>query len=112
MPRSLVSSLCLAGAIFTAQQPSQEPSPFQVMEATIDEIHAAIKAGQMTCRGLVEQYLRRIEAYDKNGPAINAIVVLNSNVLAQADDLDARYKRSGMTGPLHCIPVIVKDNFE
>jgi Asp-tRNA(Asn)/Glu-tRNA(Gln) amidotransferase A subunit family amidase len=112
MLRSLVSSLCLAAALETAQEPPQEPPSFQVMEATISEIHAAIKAGQVSCRGVVEQYLRRIEAYDKNGPAINAIVVLNPNVLTQADDLDARHKRSGMTGPLHCIPVIVKDNFE
>ena len=82
------------------------------MEATIAEIHAAMKTGQVTCRTLVEQYLRRIEAYDKIGPAINAIVVLNPDVLAQADALDTRYKQAGMTGPLHCIPVIVKDNFE
>ena len=52
-----------------------------------------MKAGQITCRGLVEQYLRRIDAYDKNGPAINAIVVTNPQALAQADELDRRFKR-------------------
>jgi Asp-tRNA(Asn)/Glu-tRNA(Gln) amidotransferase A subunit family amidase len=111
MPR-LWSSLCLLAALFATHQPAQQSTSFQVVEATISDIHAAMQAGRLTCRGLVEQYLRRIEAYDKNGPAINAIVVVNPAVVAQADDLDARYKRSGMTGPLHCIPVIVKDNFE
>src|SRR5690348_17245653 len=71
-----------------------------------------MRAGSLTCHGLVEQYLRRIEAYDKNGPAINAIVVVNPAALRVADSLDARFRRDGLVGPLHCIPVIVKDNFE
>lgn len=71
-----------------------------------------MRAGQLTCRSLVEQYQRRIEAYDKNGPAINAIVVLNPDALKQADDLDRRFAQGGFTGPLHCVPAIVKDNFE
>ena len=71
-----------------------------------------MKAGRLTCRALVDQYLKRIEAYDKNGPAINAIVLLNPDVEKQADDLDRRYAQSGLTGPLHCVPMIVKDNFE
>jgi Asp-tRNA(Asn)/Glu-tRNA(Gln) amidotransferase A subunit family amidase len=66
----------------------------------------------LTCRALVGQYLRRIEAYDKNGPALNAIVVVNPDAITQAEDLDARFAKGGLTGPLHCIPAIVKDNFE
>ena len=86
--------------------------PFQVEEATIAQIHEALKAGRITCRGLVERYLRRIEAYDKNGPALNAIVVINPEALKQADDLDRRAAQGGFAGPLHCVPTIVKDNFE
>ena len=71
-----------------------------------------MKAGRLTCRGLVEQYLRRIDAYDKNGPAINAIVMTNPEALKQADELDRRFAQGGLTGPLHCVPMIVKDNFE
>ena len=71
-----------------------------------------MKAGRLTCRGLVEQYLRRIDAFDKNGPAINAIVMTNPDALKQADALDRRFKQGGLAGPLHCIPMIVKDNFE
>jgi Asp-tRNA(Asn)/Glu-tRNA(Gln) amidotransferase A subunit family amidase len=97
---------------FTAQPGAQTPAPFEVQEASIAQIHAAMQAGRLTCRGLVEQYLKRIDTYDKNGPAINAIVVTNSDALKQADALDQRFKQGGMTGPLHCIPMIVKDNFE
>jgi amidase len=71
-----------------------------------------MRAGRLTCRALVDQYLKRIEAYDKNGPAINAIVLVNPDVQKQADELDRRFAQSGLTGPLHCVPMIVKDNFE
>ena len=91
---------------------AQTPPPFEVHEATIAQIHAAMKAGRLTCRGLVEQYLKRIDTFDKNGPAINAIVMTNPEALKQADAMDQRFKQGGLTGPLHCIPMIVKDNFE
>ena len=71
-----------------------------------------MKAGRLTCAGLVDQYLARIEAYDKRGPALNAITVVNPEARQQAAALDQRYKASGPAGPLHCVPFIVKDNFE
>lgn len=95
-----------------AQTSAQTPAPFEVQEATIAQIHSAMKAGRLTCRGLVEQYLKRIDTFDKNGPAINSIIITNPDALKQADALDQRFKQSGLTGPLHCIPMIVKDNFE
>ena len=82
---------------------------FNILETTIDEIHAAYKSGQLTCRQLVQMYLDRIDAYDKKGPAINAIITLNSEALKEADRLDAAFKTSGFVGPLHGIPVVVKD---
>lgn len=85
---------------------------FEVVEATISRVHDAMKGGRLTCRALVDQYLKRIEAYDKNGPAINAIVLVNPDVTKDADELDRRFAQSGLTGPLHCVPMIVKDNFE
>jgi amidase len=91
---------------------AQTSAPFEVHEATIRQTHAALLAGRVTCRGLVEQYLRRIDMFDKNGPALNAIVVTNPDALKQADAMDQRMKEGGMIGPLHCIPAIVKDNFE
>jgi amidase len=86
--------------------------PFPVEETTIARVHAAMRARTLTCRTLVQRYLARIDAYDRRGPAINALVVVNPNALAVADSLDRRFAREGLTGPLHCIPVIVKDNFE
>jgi Asp-tRNA(Asn)/Glu-tRNA(Gln) amidotransferase A subunit family amidase len=85
---------------------------FQVEEATIQSIHEAMAIQRLTCRALVEMYLRRIDAYDKNGPALNAIVLVNPAALQEAESLDARYAAGGPVGPLHCIPAIVKDNFE
>src|SRR3954466_14791120 len=107
----------LGAAALAAQQPQQPQlppaaAPFRVEEASIAQIHEAMKAGRLTCRALVDTYLRRIHAYDKNGPGINALVVINPDAQKLADDLDRRYAQSGPTGPLHCIPAIVKDNFE
>jgi amidase len=86
-----------------------QSNAFNLIEATIDNIHAAYKSGQLTCRELVQMYLDRIEAFDKKGPAINAIITVNSEALKEADRLDAAYKASGPVGPLHGIPVIIKD---
>lgn len=82
---------------------------FNLLEATIDDIHSAYKSGQLSVRQLVQMYLERIEAYDKKGPAINAIISVNSHALEEADQLDAKFKASGFVGPLHGIPIIIKD---
>jgi amidase len=100
-------ALCpLPSALVKAQQ------PFNVVEATIADIHAAFKAKRVTCAALVDAYLARIAAYDKQGPSLNAVVITNPEVRSQAAEMDRRYARSGLTGPLHCIPMVVKDNFE
>jgi len=91
---------------------AQTAAPFEVEETTIAQVHEAMRAGHLTCRGLVDAYLRRISAYDKNGPALNAIVTINPDATKEADELDRRFAQSGLTGPLHCVPMIVKDNFE
>ena len=91
---------------------AQKPAPFEVEEATIAQVHEAMKAGRLTCHALVGQYLKRIEAYDKNGPALNSLVVLNPDAEKQAEEMDRSFAQSGLTKPLHCVPIIVKDNFE
>jgi amidase len=110
MTRRLVLGLVLPTLVLAS--PSAQPSAFDVVETTISQVHAAMKAGRLSCHALVDQYLRRIAAYDKTGPALNAIVVTNPEALKEADDLDRRFARSGFAGPLHCVPTIVKDNFE
>ena len=106
-------TLIAAGLALGRQTPTAPAAPaFRVEEATIAQIHDAMKEKGLTCRALVESYLRRIDAYDKNGPALNAIVQINPDALKQADEMDRRFTQSGLSGPLHCIPAIVKDNFE
>ena len=85
---------------------------FKLEEATIAQVHAAMEAGQLTCRQLVEGYLKRIEAYDRKGPALNAVVCLNPRALEEADALDAAFQEKGLTGSLHGIPVLLKDNVD
>jgi amidase len=85
---------------------------FRVDETTIAAVHAAFRSKTLTCHTLVQRYLDRIAAYDKQGPAINALITINPQALATADSLDRRFAREGLTGPLHCVPMIVKDNFE
>ena len=109
--RARLSFMLLVTAPLLARQPPTPPQ-FRVEETSIAQIHDAMKAGRLTCRALVDAYLRRIDAYDRNGPSLNAIVMVNPDARAQADELDRRYTQSGPTGPLHCIPAIVKDNFE
>ena len=82
---------------------------FQVVETTIADIHAAYRSGTLTARRLVQMYLDRIDAYDKNGPAINSVISLNPRALDEADRLDAAFKTSGPVGPLHGIAVLMKD---
>jgi len=81
-------------------------------EATIDSAHAAMRAGQLTSRQLVQWYLDRIAAYDQQGPALNSIQTINPQALQEADRLDALFRASGPAGPLHGIPVAVKDQVE
>ena len=109
--RSLPLVLALATPV-RAQRAARARPAFDVTETTIARIHSAMRARTLTCRGLVSAYLRRITAYDKSGPAINALIVVNPAALTVADSLDRRFAAAGLTGPLHCIPIIVKDNFE
>jgi amidase len=90
----------------------QSTALFKILEATIDDIHSAYKSGHLTCRQLVQMYLDRIEAFDKKGPAINAIITINSRALEDADRIDAAYKTSGPVGTLHGIPVVLKDQVD
>ena len=88
--------------------------PFRLMEASILETQAALEAGTITSEDLVRMYLARIDAYDKQGPKINALTLVNPNALAEARalDLERQTKHKGSRGPLHGIPVLLKDNYD
>ncbi|HYR85401.1 MAG TPA: amidase family protein [Terriglobia bacterium] len=106
----MIRSLIAFGIV--AMLLAAQTSSFEVQEATIADIHAALQARRLTCVQLVQKYLDRIAAYDKKGPAINAIITINSNALVDARAMDAEIAQGGLTKPLQCIPIVVKDNFE
>ncbi len=106
MTRLVCLLLSLAFApIVLAQQ------AFSVFEASLDEMQQALEDGQVTSVELVRQYLARIEAYDKQGPALNSIVRINAQALDQASALDQERAQSGPRSALHGIPILVKDNY-
>ena len=84
---------------------------FQLMETTVAKVHQAMQEGRLTCRELVQAYLKRIEAYDQKGPAINSVIQVNPHALEEADALDKAFQERGFVGSLHGIPVMLKDNF-
>jgi Asp-tRNA(Asn)/Glu-tRNA(Gln) amidotransferase A subunit family amidase len=87
-----------------------ESTDFNLMEATIADVHTAMRDGKLTTRRLVEMYLARIDAYDKKGPALTAVILVKPSALEIAAGLDAKFKASGPIGPLHGIPALLKDN--
>jgi Asp-tRNA(Asn)/Glu-tRNA(Gln) amidotransferase A subunit family amidase len=89
-----------------------EPKAFELVDTTIEQVHAEYKAGRLTAHALVKAYLDRIEAYDRNGPKINAVITVNPKALEEADALDAIYRQSGPVGPLHGIPMVLKDQMD
>ena len=114
MIKSMMGStrvMCLAGMASLSAGLGHAAESFRVEEATIAGIHQAMADRSLTCRQLVQAYLDRIVAYDHNGPALNAILTLNPKALAEADARDVDYARSGPAGPLHCIPLVLKDNY-
>ena len=107
------TATCLLGGLFLgcASTPPAETS-FRVEETTIAGLHGALRSARVSCRDIVAQYLARIERFDRQGPALNAIVAVNPDALRLAGELDARRARGSPMGALHCVPVIVKDNME
>lgn len=97
---------------FWPRQSTAQSKPFHLMETSIADVHDAYRSGRLTSHQLVQLYLNRIEAYDKKGPGINAVITINPKALEDADRLDAAFKTSGFVGPLHGIPVILKDQFD
>src|SRR5258707_5052597 len=85
---------------------------FEFEEITIAELQEGMKAGKYTARAIAEKYLARIEALDKHGPAVNSVIELNPDALALAEASDRERKEKGARGPLHGIPVLIKDNID
>jgi amidase len=112
MTRVLACLLALA-AVGTIQYANAQSRPsFEIMEATVPRLQAALSAGIITSRDLVGMYLSRIESYDQKGPMLNAISAINAKASSEAEALDAERRAGTVRGPLHGIPIVVKDNYE
>jgi Asp-tRNA(Asn)/Glu-tRNA(Gln) amidotransferase A subunit family amidase len=93
------------------ERPHKNNQAFQVLEASIKEIHKAYLSGEITCQELVQTYLSRIEKYDKD-KKLNSFVTINPKALTRASELDEEFQKTKKLRPLHGIPVIVKDNYD
>ena len=85
---------------------------FALDEITIDELHEGMRSGAYTCRSITEMYLERIEALNRRGPRLFAVLETNPDALEIADELDREFEASGPRGPLHGIPILLKDNID
>jgi amidase len=89
-----------------------EVKPFELDETTIADLQAGMASGKFSARSIAEKYLARIEEIDKQGPTLNSIIELNPDALAIADALDKERKEQYVRGPMHGIPVLIKDNID
>lgn len=103
-------AVCVASPASTPLDPGDKV--FDLNEATIAELQDGMKAGTSTARTLTEKYLARIEAIDRAGPTLRSVIELNPDALALADSLDKERKEKAPRGPLHGMPVLVKDNID
>jgi amidase len=112
--QTIMSAVCAILSFAVSQAAAQqEQKPFHLQEATIANVHDAFAAGQLTCSQLAKLYLDRIGAYDQQGPTLRAIISVNPKAMETAAELDRKYRENrSSVGSLHCIPIILKDNFD
>ena len=101
--------LLLAPALLSAQPPAK---PVEVTERSVSELQSDLSTGRTSSVALTKAYLARIAAYEQQGPALNALIRLNPRALAEAAQRDAERKAGTVRGPMHGIPVIIKDNYD
>src|SRR4051794_1112357 len=94
------------------QAPATQPAAFPLEEASVAQLQDWMSSGRYTARQIAELYLQRIEALDQKGPALHAVLELNPDALTIADALDAERKAKGPRGPLHGVPILIKDNID
>ena len=107
-----VTALGVGSGSPLGSQTAGAPRPFDVYEASISDLQAAMASGRTSSLALVDAYLARIAAYDRQGPALNTMIRLNPNARAEAGRLDDERRRGRVRGPMHGIPIILKDNFD
>jgi amidase len=109
---ALAGARPLRGQAFSPAGPRAPASDFPLAEASLDDLQKKMAAGELTARGITEAYLARIEALDRQGPTLRSVIETNPDALARAEALDGERKARGTRGPLHGIPVLLKDNVD
>jgi amidase len=104
-------ALGAAREVASPSEPPEVPS-FELDELTIDNLQEGMKSGKYTARAITEKYMSRIEAIDKSGPAVNSVIEINPDAVEIAESLDRERKEKGARGPLHGIPLLIKDNID
>src|SRR5436305_1288765 len=115
MKLSAVRSLILASLLMPtlmAAHTANPAIPTQHNEATVAQLQAEMASGQLTSEQLANEYIDRVNALDQNGPGVNAVIEINPDAMAMADDADKLRKQHKILGPLHGIPVLLKDNID
>src|ERR1700761_8211097 len=107
---SLTATSCLASPKDEKNDIESKPDDFTLNEVTIDTLQQKMKSKEYTSRAITQMYLKRIEAIDKNGPKLNAVIEVNKDALNMADAMDKERAAGKVRGPLHGIPVLIKDN--
>jgi amidase len=112
MTRRFCGVLLLVAAVRALAAPQTTPPPFELEELTVEQLQQAMQSGRYTARRLVDLYLGRIKAIDRSGPTLRSVIEINPDAGAIADALDAERKTKGPRGPLHGIPILIKDNID
>jgi amidase len=108
---AMYPALAAARAIPPSPKPTPAPA-FELEEVTIAQLQDGIRSGKYTARSLAEEYLARIDALDKHGPAVNSVIEVNPDAVDIAEKLDRERKEKGARGPMHGIPILIKDNID
>ena len=111
--RALLGSIAVVAGACTRVSTSDPPAqPFDIAETTLDDLAAGLASGELTSESITSAYLQRIEEIDRSGPALNSVIELNPDALDIARELDQERADSGARGPLHGVPILLKDNID
>src|SRR5258706_4680963 len=112
MNRSSISRILLLALLASSRAAAADSAPFRHAEATVAQLQAEMAAGRLTSERLTQDYIQRILDLDQGGPAVNSVIELNPDAISMARDADAKRRRGIVLGPLHGIPVLLKDNID
>jgi len=112
MSRSSISRILLLALLASSRAAAADAAPFRHAEATVAQLQAEMAAGRLTSERLTRDYIQRILDLDQGGPGVNSVIEINPDAISMARDADAKRRRGIVLGPLHGIPVLLKDNID